>query len=167
MLSILRSPACIIAFILSYRHYLILSHLGSGILRSQEHLEHLTAPTSPCASPQTSTPPTIIATMAQPARLRSLYRALLRELPPRPPSSTASRSPLHHQLRQSFSMDSSQENAISQAEQLIQYLKAQRQYTTLLERYNPGMNMEEEERIRLSARRVGMDLPTEYGRNQA
>ncbi|KAI1419665.1 hypothetical protein F5Y12DRAFT_776765 [Xylaria sp. FL1777] len=104
--------------------------------------------------------------MSQPARLRSLYRALLRELPPRPLSSTASRSPLHQKLRQSFSNDASQENALSQTEQFIHYLKAQRQYTTLLERYNPGMNMEEEERIRLSARRVGMDLPKEYGRNQ-
>ena len=49
-----------------------------------------------------------------------------------------------------------------QADQLLQYLKAQRQYTTLLERYNPGMNMDEEERVRLTARRVGMDLPIEY-----
>lgn len=29
----------------------------------------------------------------------------------------------------------------------------------LLERYNPGMNMDEEERVRLSARRVGLNLP--------
>jgi ATP synthase assembly factor FMC1 len=35
-------------------------------------------------------------------------------------------------------------------------------YATLLERYNPGMNMDEEERVRLTARRVGMDLPEEY-----
>ena len=34
-------------------------------------------------------------------------------------------------------------------------------HTTLLERYNPGMNMVEEDRIRLTARRVGMDLPAE------
>lgn len=32
-------------------------------------------------------------------------------------------------------------------------------YATLLERYNPGMSMDEEEKVRLSARRVGMDLP--------
>ncbi|KAI1303994.1 hypothetical protein F5Y03DRAFT_180061 [Xylaria venustula] len=104
--------------------------------------------------------------MSQAARLRSLYRSFLRELPPRPLSSTDARSPLHQKLRQSFSNGASQDNATHQAEQLIQYLAAQRQYTTLLERYNPGMNMEEEERIRLSARRVGMDLPKEYGRNQ-
>lgn len=35
-------------------------------------------------------------------------------------------------------------------------------YATLLERYNPGMNMDEEERVRLTARRVGMDLPDEF-----
>lgn len=35
-------------------------------------------------------------------------------------------------------------------------------YVSLLERYNPGMNMDEEERVRLTARRVGMDLPQEY-----
>ena len=49
-----------------------------------------------------------------------------------------------------------------QAEQLVGYLRAQRQYATLLERYNPGMGMDEEERVRLTARRVGMDLPVEY-----
>jgi hypothetical protein len=35
-------------------------------------------------------------------------------------------------------------------------------YATLLERYNPGMNMEEEERVKLTARRVGMELPVEF-----
>ena len=35
-------------------------------------------------------------------------------------------------------------------------------YATLLERYNPGMNMDEEERVKLTARRVGMDLPEEF-----
>ncbi|KAI0400019.1 hypothetical protein F4802DRAFT_513596 [Xylaria palmicola] len=104
--------------------------------------------------------------MSQPVRLRSLYRSFLRELPPRPLSSTESRSPLHQKLRQSFSNDAPQDVAVRQAEQLLHYVKAQRQYVTLLERYNPGMNMDEEERIRLSARRVGMDLPKEYGRNQ-
>ena len=35
-------------------------------------------------------------------------------------------------------------------------------YATLLERYNPGMSMDEEERVRLTARRVGMELPEEW-----
>ena len=49
-----------------------------------------------------------------------------------------------------------------EAEQYIQYIKAQRMYVTLLERYNPGMSIDEEEKVRLTARRVGMDLPEEW-----
>lgn len=44
----------------------------------------------------------------------------------------------------------------------MQYVQAQRMYATLIERYNPGMGMSEEERVRLTARRVGMDLPPEF-----
>lgn len=51
---------------------------------------------------------------------------------------------------------------LQEAEQLAQYARAQRTYAALLERYNPGMNMDEEEKIRLTARRVGMDLPDLY-----
>jgi hypothetical protein len=51
---------------------------------------------------------------------------------------------------------------LQEAEQYIQYLQAQRRYATLIERYNPGMNMDEEERVRLSARRVGMEMPVEF-----
>ncbi|KAL7621853.1 hypothetical protein AAE478_007353 [Parahypoxylon ruwenzoriense] len=107
--------------------------------------------------------------MSSPSQLRSLYRSLLRELPPKLSSSSSSsqtRSPLHQQLRQSFEKDAPHEKVVAQAEQLLQYLKAQRQYTALLERYNPGMNMDEEERVRLTARRVGMDLPIEYERGE-
>lgn len=43
----------------------------------------------------------------------------------------------------------------------MQYAKAQRMYATLVARYNPGMDMDQEERVRLTARRVGMDLPIE------
>ncbi|KAI1440474.1 hypothetical protein F5Y02DRAFT_345063 [Annulohypoxylon stygium] len=105
--------------------------------------------------------------MSRQSQLRSLYRSLLRELPPKPLSSTSSsspqaRSPIHQRLRQTFADDAPHQHAAAQADQLLQYLKAQRQYTTLLERYNPGMNMDEEERVRLTARRVGMDLPIEY-----
>jgi len=118
-----------------------------------------------------------------PAKLRSLYRSLLRELPPRPILRTP-RSPVHKSLHETFlqpfqsqsqpppknqqkqyqkEQGKQQQITIAQAEQFIQYLRAQRTYTTLLERYNPGMGMDEEERVRLTARRVGMDLPVEYG----
>lgn len=51
---------------------------------------------------------------------------------------------------------------MAQAEQFVKYMQAQRQYVTLVERYNPGMGMSEEERVRLTARRVGMELPVEF-----
>jgi hypothetical protein len=107
--------------------------------------------------------------------LRTLYRQLLRELPPRPVLTTP-RAPLHQRLRENFQTlftqtQATQPNAAAataelktaQAEQYLAYLQAQRTYVTLLERYNPGMGMDEEERVRLTARRVGMDLPVEYG----
>ena len=97
--------------------------------------------------------------MANATHLRSLYRSLLRELPPRPLLSNP-RSHLHTHLRESFSSKPSASAAA--AEQMVHYLRAQRTYVALVERYNPGMNMEEEERVRLTARRVGMDLPIEY-----
>ncbi|CAH0052704.1 unnamed protein product [Clonostachys solani] len=101
-----------------------------------------------------------------PARIRSIYRSLLRELPPRPILESP-RSGIHSRLRTHFSAqqpDSSLPAAVKagQAQQLAAYLRSQRCYVDLIERYNPGMNMEDDERIRLTARRVGMDLPVEY-----
>ncbi|EHK24939.1 uncharacterized protein TRIVIDRAFT_186097 [Trichoderma virens Gv29-8] len=105
---------------------------------------------------------------SSPANLRSLYRSLLRELPPRPILSSP-RTPLHHRIRSSFVDSSSAASSSSShtsdhqaqlAHQLVAYLRAQRMYVTLIERYNPGMEMGQDERIRLTARRVGMDLPS-------
>lgn len=95
------------------------------------------------------------------SQLRALYRSLLRELPPTP-------TPLRQRLRNSFSTTTSTNTDPSsslrqrqEAEQFILYVRAQRIYTTLLERYNPGMGLEDQEgeRVRLTARRVGMEMP--------
>lgn len=88
-----------------------------------------------------------------------MYRSILRELPHWPLSAP---SPIQQRIRSSFSSDTSQPHQVEEAEQYIQYVKAQRMYATLLERYNPGMGMDEEERVRLTARRVGMDMPEEW-----
>lgn len=94
--------------------------------------------------------------------LRSLYRSLLRELPPRPLLSRDP-SPVHSRIRATFSDPSAAHpSAAHEVQQFVSYLRAQRTYVTLLERYNPGMGMDEEERVRLTARRVGMDLPEEF-----
>jgi ATP synthase assembly factor FMC1 len=97
--------------------------------------------------------------MASQIKLRSIYRSFLRELPSRP-LSERSRSPLQARIRNTIASKSA--TPLEHAEQFLQYVKAQRMYATLLERYNPGMNMDEEERVRLTARRVGMDLPEEF-----
>ena len=108
----------------------------------------------------------------QVSQARSLYRRFLRELPSRSPSLLANPSPIKHHIRDDFESAiaaSSNPNRgenffqrkLEEAEQYVQYLKAQRMYTTLLERYNPGINMDEEEKVRLTARRVGMELPPE------
>ncbi|BAE58019.1 hypothetical protein F9C07_2294 [Aspergillus flavus] len=102
--------------------------------------------------------------MSLQAQARSTYRALLRELPRR---SLSNPTPLHNRIRELYrdqtkSADEETLNAhIQEADQLAQYARAQRQYLKLVERYNPGMTMDEQEKIRLTARRVGMDLPIE------
>ncbi|KKA29204.1 hypothetical protein TD95_000950 [Thielaviopsis punctulata] len=109
--------------------------------------------------------------MASPASLRSLYRSLLRELPPRPLLATPP-TPVHRMIRARISAPEAAAGAgastppaqvsAAEAQQLVAYLRAQREYVTLIERYNPGMNMSTEERVRLTARKVGMDLPKEF-----
>ena len=110
----------------------------------------------------------------QASQARSIYRRFLRELPARSPSMLANPSPMQKHIRADFTPPSTEspqslrhqarkqgQKRLEEAEQYVQYLKAQRMYTTLVERYNPGMNMTEEDRVRLTARRVGMDLPPE------
>ena len=104
--------------------------------------------------------------------IRSLYRRLLRELPVKDQTTRTAHqklsaaSPLQTRLRTQLSTPPSapatEASQAAQAEQFVQYVQAQRMYATLIERYNPGMGMSEEERVRLSARRIGMNLPAEY-----
>lgn len=104
-------------------------------------------------------------------KIRTTYRALLRELPRR---TLASPTPLHTRIRELYRrplketaaasalpLEAEQHRRLQEAEQLAQYARAQRMYTTLVERYNPGATLTEQERIRLTARRVGWDLPVE------
>lgn len=125
--------------------------------------------TSPLILPPDSPLPTVTMATSSAPKLRSLYRSFLRELPPRP-ILAKQRSPLHQRLREHFHPETTTlgpgEQAVAQAEQYLAYVQAQRTYVTLLERYNPGMGVDEEERVRLTAKRVGMDLPVEYGKKK-
>ncbi|KAK3109483.1 hypothetical protein LTR53_017228, partial [Teratosphaeriaceae sp. CCFEE 6253] len=53
---------------------------------------------------------------------------------------TAIPQSLQHQLQKRAEL------RLEEAQQYIHYLRAQREYITLLERYNPGVNFSEEER---------------------
>lgn len=112
-----------------------------------------------------------------PYQARSLYRRFLRELPSRSPSLLANPSPIQQHIRADFESNQPTasiqiqaqkpvERRVEEAEQYVHYLKAQRMYTTLLERYNPGMNMDEEDRVRLTAKRVGIELPPELNQGK-
>ncbi|KAJ5526714.1 hypothetical protein N7513_010873 [Penicillium frequentans] len=105
-------------------------------------------------------------------RLRQLFRSQEQT-----PSTTGSPSPAATPISATstecsstsppvpFSLPTSAEEAtlrFQEAEQLAKYARAQRTYVELLERYNPGMGMDEEERVRLTARRVGLDVPSLY-----
>ncbi|PTU23281.1 hypothetical protein P175DRAFT_0499818 [Aspergillus ochraceoroseus IBT 24754] len=106
------------------------------------------------------------------AHAKSTYRALLRELPRRSLSAPTT-TPLHHRIREAYRATAEKKpggeidaeelllRRVQEAEQFAVYARAQRTYAMLVERYNPGSAMDEEERIRLTARRVGLDLPVE------
>ena len=144
-------------------------------------------------------------------QLRSLYRSFLRELPLPPTVS----SPIHHRLRRSFTdpsvisttssstqvtttttstnVEYNIRHRIQATKQYLIYLRAQRTYLQLIERYNPGVALdvargrpdqqhvvvgkdgtsvvresfdEDPERVEATASRVGMVLPTLYTRNE-
>lgn len=42
---------------------------------------------------------------------------------------------------------------------VISFLKSKREHGDLLLRYNPGLSMEQEDRVRKTARRVGLEIP--------
>ncbi|XP_006460050.1 hypothetical protein AGABI2DRAFT_68293 [Agaricus bisporus var. bisporus H97] len=82
-----------------------------------------------------------------------LYRSLLRELTraqaPSKPNRTIV-SNLRALLEQSRLQD---------ARNALLFLKSQREHQTLVERYNPLSSLTEQERIRKTANRVGLDVP--------
>jgi hypothetical protein len=93
-----------------------------------------------------------------PERALRLYRALLRSLP------TSTSPQLRARLRTAFdpAAPTYDPSSAAAAEQFAAYLRAQREHAALLARYNPGMDMAQDERVRLSARRVGLDMPPEH-----
>ncbi|BFZ60561.1 hypothetical protein YB2330_001598 [Saitoella coloradoensis] len=108
--------------------------------------------------------------MAWQARARSLYRSLYREVKLQShPVVTVNNAdvPYNSQflthLRATFDKNlPNPESELKKGDDFLHFLQGQREYKALLERYNPSIGMDPDEKIRLTGRRVGFDLPTEY-----
>ncbi|KAF8592534.1 hypothetical protein K439DRAFT_1400434 [Ramaria rubella] len=93
------------------------------------------------------------------------YRGLLREL---------RKSSIFHPLARNKAISvnlrtallerisADQPKVLKDVENTAAFLRADRTHKMLLERYSPLHDLSEEERIRATARRVGLDTPTEY-----
>ncbi|KAI0303125.1 hypothetical protein BC826DRAFT_983510 [Russula brevipes] len=99
--------------------------------------------------------------MANVARTKVIpaYRAVLRELykasiSPGPTRSRTTASNIRAVLESTKSgdFDNTAQNAIT-------FLRSQRMYKMLLDRYNPLVDLTAEERIEATARRVGLNMP--------
>ncbi|PVF98066.1 hypothetical protein CPB86DRAFT_705874 [Serendipita vermifera] len=87
------------------------------------------------------------------------HRRLLREFIRSGQNRTrSSRAPMITQVRE---MISNQNISASDAENAALFLKSQRTYKTLLDRYNPLHDLTAEEHIKATARRVGLNMPIE------
>jgi ATP synthase assembly factor FMC1, mitochondrial len=80
----------------------------------------------------------------------------------------------HRYLREIFQAEESRpERRIAEGDDVLLFLRSQRTYKvwrsyksvdlrkTLLERYNPSVGVEQDEKVRRTARRVGLELPEE------
>lgn len=92
----------------------------------------------------------------------NLYRGLYREFRQVSKTGQGTAPNFLEMLRTSFSREASGKE-IRDASEILLFMRSQRKYTELLERYNPGANMTQAERTRLSARRVGLNMPIESG----
>lgn len=89
-----------------------------------------------------------------------LYRGLYREVRQISRVGQGTSPDFGAMLRASFSHpQGATQNEVHDASELLLFLKSQRTYTELLERYNPGSTMTQAERTRLTARRVGYNMP--------
>ncbi|CAO1635751.1 unnamed protein product [Sympodiomycopsis kandeliae] len=108
-----------------------------------------------------------MATTSQTPRV--LYRSLLKELRANPTNpikvintSAFESQPIVQHVKSTFRNTSSIDAQIKEMRDLETYLRSNRVHKQLLLRYNPMHDQTEKERVRATARRVGLDVPKEY-----
>ncbi|EPT02858.1 hypothetical protein FOMPIDRAFT_55139 [Fomitopsis schrenkii] len=96
------------------------------------------------------------------ATTQSVYRSLVREVNKASISAPATRSKtIANHLRAVIenSRHSNPQYFDHDLENAVTFMRSQRMYKILLERYNPLHDMSTEERVKATARRVGLDMP--------
>ncbi|KAH8106252.1 hypothetical protein BXZ70DRAFT_918855 [Cristinia sonorae] len=95
----------------------------------------------------------------------ALYRSIIREVNLSCPVPRAERNVTifrHYRTIFERSLQTKDEQTFERdMGNLVTFLRAQRLHKVLLERYNPLHDLTAEERIRATARRVGLDMPVE------
>ncbi|KAI6047247.1 hypothetical protein EDC04DRAFT_2887056 [Pisolithus marmoratus] len=89
-----------------------------------------------------------------------LYRRLVREVAKASISPWPQRNKeISAHFRTLFERNRQSEAFQHDVENVLTFMHSQRQYKTLLERYNPLIDLTAEERIEATARRVGLNMP--------
>lgn len=94
---------------------------------------------------------------------KAKYEAIQKKTAPKPFEKLPVPRTTHYDssaLREYFTNGTGDAAQIQHAEDMLLFLENQRGYKELLARYNPGVDMADQERVRLSARRVGLEVPT-------
>lgn len=103
-----------------------------------------------------------VSTDNQRMEAQAKYKAIKDKTEPKPIVKLPTPRTLHYDssaLREYFTTGSGDDAQIQYAKEALLFLENQRGYKELLARYNPGADMADTERVRLSARRVGLEVP--------
>ncbi|KAH0587487.1 hypothetical protein H2248_006269 [Termitomyces sp. 'cryptogamus'] len=98
------------------------------------------------------------------SQLTHIYRSILRELrksavAPRKANKTVASN--FRSIANNYRISGSP-SVLQDLRNALLFLKSQRQHKVLIDRYNPLVDLTPEERIKATARRVGLDMPIEH-----
>jgi len=89
-----------------------------------------------------------------------LYRRVVREIARASISPRTQRNKdISNSFRSVFEKSSERESFRHDVENIVTFMRSQTEYKTLLERYNPLIDLTADERIEATARRVGLNMP--------
>ncbi|KAG8960518.1 hypothetical protein FRC03_006475 [Tulasnella sp. 419] len=108
----------------------------------------------------------IIYVMSSKSSIIAAYRSILREVVKSSISPRKSRSPVvASSFRTLFRTERpgvTEQEIVTQAENAVTFMRAQREYQELLIRYNPLHDLSPEEHRVATAHRVGLNMPKQY-----